>query len=120
MPDEMARTCVTAPSRLTARPARYRDGVTPRWRLLSFGLAGALVVAGALCALFVGGVTGEALTIALMGTGLIGAVSLVFLEVGLSEDRERERDERRRRDRAGHGLGDRARISLRRRSRRRG
>ncbi len=110
MPDEMARTCVTAPSRLTARPARYRDGVTPRWRLLSFGLAGALVVAGALCALFVGGVTGEALTIALMGTGLIGAVSLVFLEVGLSEDRERDLEAQRRRDGARQGVEKRART----------
>ena len=90
------------------------------WRLLSFGVAVALVVAGALCGLFVGGLTGEALTIALVGTGLIVAVSLVFLEVGLSEDRAREQEERRRRNRAGHGAGDRARMRLRRRPRRRG
>jgi hypothetical protein len=60
-----------------------------------------LVVAGALCAILVGGLTGEVLTIALMTAGLGGALLLAFLEVGLSEDRARARDEARRRERAG-------------------
>jgi zinc transporter ZupT len=74
--------------------------VSPRSRILAFGSAGALVVAGALCAVLVGGSTGQALTIALMLAGLGGAVLLAFLEVGLSEERERARDEERRRRRA--------------------
>ena len=100
-------------------PPRYRGTVAPRWRFIGFGLAAALVVAGALCALAVGGLTGEVLTIALVGMGLLGAVSLVFLEVGLSEDRERARQEDRR---SGGGsarrVGERPRGSLRRRPRR--
>lgn len=58
-----------------------------------------LVVAGAICAAFVGGLAGEVLTIALLSAGAAGAVLLVFLEVGYSEDRELARDEQRRRGR---------------------
>jgi hypothetical protein len=56
-----------------------------------------LVVAGAACAAFVDGLTGQLLTIVLLSLGLAGAVLLVFLEVGLSEDRERAREAQRRR-----------------------
>jgi hypothetical protein len=59
-----------------------------------------LVVAGAACGVLVGGLTGQVLLIALTMVGLGGALLLVFLEVGLSEDHERERDERRRREAA--------------------
>lgn len=55
-----------------------------------------LVVAGAACGVLVGGLTGQVLLIALTMAGLGGALLLVFLEIGLSEDRQRERDERRR------------------------
>ena len=65
--------------------------------MLAFGLAAVLVAAGALCLALVGGLTGEVLAIALMSAGLGGAVILVFLEVGLSEDRARARDELRSR-----------------------
>lgn len=65
-------------------------------RILAYGSAAALVVAGALCAVLVGGVAGEVLTIVLMAAGFSGAVLLAFLEVGLSEDRERAREARRR------------------------
>jgi hypothetical protein len=44
---------------------------------------------------------GEILAAVLCGLGLIGAIGFVFLEVGLSEDRERER-ERRRGERLEH------------------
>jgi hypothetical protein len=71
--------------------------VTPRTRILAFGSAGVLVVAGALCAVLVAGSTGEILTTALLSVGLVGAVVLVFLEVGLSEDRARAGEEERRR-----------------------
>ena len=56
-----------------------------------------LVVAGLVCALVFGGLTGQVLAIALVSLGLGGALLLVFLEVGLSEDRARAREERRRR-----------------------
>ena len=44
-----------------------------------------------------GGITGEAVAIALISLGAIAIVSLVFLEVGLSEDRERARERTQRR-----------------------
>jgi uncharacterized membrane protein len=44
-----------------------------------------LVVAGAICAALVDGLTGEVLAIALITLGLGAVVLLIFLEVGLSE-----------------------------------
>jgi hypothetical protein len=71
--------------------------VAPRTRIYAFGSAAALVVAGALCAVFVNGLTGQLLTIALLLAGFGGALLLIFLEVGLSEDRDRAREEERQR-----------------------
>jgi len=70
-----------------------------RGRVLSFGGAIVAMVAGAVCGGIVGGVTGEAIAIAFLSVGAIAVVSLVFLEVGLSEDREREREDREARRR---------------------
>ena len=67
--------------------------------MLSFGAGAiAVMVIGGVVGALVGGVTGEAAAIAAISLGAIAIVSLVFLEVGLSEDREREREagERRR------------------------
>lgn len=77
-------------------PERYRRGVAPRTRILAFGSAAVLVVAGAISAVLTGGLMGDVVAIALVSAGLGGAVLLVFLEVGLSEDRERAREEERR------------------------
>jgi hypothetical protein len=74
--------------------------VSPRRRILAFGSAAALVVAGAICALFVAGATGTVLASALVTLGLGAVVLLVFLEVGLSEDRDRAQEEERRRKQA--------------------
>jgi hypothetical protein len=74
--------------------------VAPRLRVLTFGSAAALVVAGSICAAVVGGLTGEVLAIALITLGLGAAALLTFLEVGLSEERELAREEKRRRQRA--------------------
>jgi hypothetical protein len=63
--------------------------VSRRWRISAYGAAGALVIAGVACAALVPGTTGQVLAMALIGVGLVGVVSLVFLEIGLSEDRER-------------------------------
>jgi hypothetical protein len=77
--------------------------VAPRPRVLTFGSAAALVVAGSICAVLVGGLTGEVLAIALITLGLGAVVLLMFLEVGLSEERELAREKSRRRQRATDG-----------------
>jgi len=75
--------------------------VSRRSRIASFGSAGLLVIAGAVFAAVIGGEPGEILALVLIGLGCVAATSLVFLEVGLSEDRERTRDEdQRARDQA--------------------
>jgi len=71
--------------------------VARRSRIVAYGAAGLLVVAGAACGALIDGVVGEALAIALITAGLGAALLLAFYEVGLSEDRARERDEERRR-----------------------
>jgi hypothetical protein len=79
------------------------DVVSQRSRVLAFGSAAALVVAGCVCAVLVGGVTGVVLTIALISLGLGGALLLVFLEIGLGEERERAEEDRRTRGRRSLG-----------------
>jgi hypothetical protein len=65
---------------------------------MAFGTAAAVVLAGALVGLFLGGFTGGLIAIACVTVGLGAALLLLFLEVGLSEDRERaEEDELRKR-----------------------
>jgi hypothetical protein len=98
----------------SARPPR-RSGkrfetMSTHSRILLYGLAGGLVLAGSLCAALVPGLTGQLLTIALISLGVGGAVLLVFLEVGLSEDRQRAQAEARRRQRASARLGARPRL----------
>jgi hypothetical protein len=83
----------------------YLGGMTPRARVLAFGFAAVLILAGVACGVLVAGVTGEIMALVLIAAGFAGAVLLVFLEVGLSEDRELARDERRRRSRAVRLLG---------------
>ena len=73
--------------------------VSRRSRLLGFGSAALLVVAGAVSAAAIGGGLGDGLALVLIGLGAVEATSLVFLEVGLSEDRERDAEQRAR-DRA--------------------
>ena len=83
----------------TATPAsQYLGTVAPRSRVLAFGSAAALVVAGSICFVLIDGVIGELLAIALVTLGLGAVVLLAFLEVGLSEERDLARDERRRRE----------------------
>ena len=74
--------------------------MAPRSRVVAFGSAGLLVVAGAACGLLIDGAVGQVLLLALILAGLGGALLLVFFEVGLSEDQEREREEQRRRNEA--------------------
>jgi hypothetical protein len=73
--------------------------VAPRSRVLAYGSAAALVVAGSICAALVDGLTGEVLAIALITLGLGAVLLVMFLEVGLSEERELAMEEQRRRQR---------------------
>jgi hypothetical protein len=69
-----------------------------------------LVLAGVACAALVGGVVGEVLTIVLVSSGLGGALLLIFLEIGLSEERDLARDEERRQRRGQRALAPRRRL----------
>ena len=71
--------------------------MTPRARNASFGAAAVLVVAGILCAALLDGTAAGVISILLIGIGGVLAVALVFLLIGLSEDRERAAEEKRRR-----------------------
>ena len=70
--------------------------MTKRGRILSFGSAGFLVVAGIAGAVAFSGTFGQVLALVLIGFGFVLATGLVFLEVGLSEDKERAREQQRR------------------------
>jgi hypothetical protein len=70
--------------------------MSPRTRILAFGSAAALIVVGAIAGLLIGGRTGEIVGLAVGTLGLGAAILLVFLEIGLSEDRELAREERQR------------------------
>jgi uncharacterized membrane protein len=72
--------------------------MSTRARVLAFGSAAVVTLAGVGAAV-AGGLVGQVLAIALITFGLGAALLLIFLEVGLSEDRERARDEERRRGR---------------------
>src|ERR1700761_3952415 len=67
--------------------------MTRRSRIVGFGSAALLVVLGAVSAAVFSPGLGEDLALVLISLGAILAVSLVFLEVGFSEDRERAREE---------------------------
>ncbi len=66
--------------------------MTRRSRIRAYGSAGLLVALGIVGAIVFGGTLGQVLAFVLIALGLVTATSLVFLEVGLSEDRERERE----------------------------
>jgi NADH:ubiquinone oxidoreductase subunit 6 (subunit J) len=76
-----------------------------RGRIVAFGSAAALVVAGGVCAALIEGLTGELIGLSLITLGLGAVVLLVFFEVGLSEDRELAREEERRRRQAAKRAG---------------
>jgi fatty acid desaturase len=70
--------------------------MTSHSRIAAFGAAGVFVAGGILCALLLSGFLGPLLALMLIGSGLVLVTSLVFLEVGLSEDRARDRELARR------------------------
>lgn len=75
-----------------------------RARILSFGSATSLVIAGAIAGPVVGGDTGELILFLLAGAGFVAATLLAFLEVGLSEDRDRAREQGRADGRQAEGV----------------
>jgi hypothetical protein len=70
--------------------------VGTRARILAYGAA-ALLTLGGVAAAIAGGLVGQVLAIAGITFGLGGALLLLFLEVGLSEERDLARKQRRRR-----------------------
>jgi hypothetical protein len=67
--------------------------VSRRSRIVGFGSAVLLVLAGIACAVVFSGGLGQNLAFALVGLGLVEGTALVFYEVGLTEDRERAREQ---------------------------
>jgi uncharacterized protein HemX len=68
-----------------------------RSRIAGFGSAGLLVLLGIACAVVFSGALGQNLAFVLVALGLVLATSLVFYEVGLTEDRARAREDKARR-----------------------
>lgn len=93
--------------------------VSSRARSLAFGSAALAVLVGIACAVLVSGIVGEVLTIAGVGLGLTGALLLVFLEIGLEEERDLEEEQRGRDQLARRRLALRSGARLPRRPRRR-
>ena len=60
-----------------------------RSRVVLYGGSALLTVIGIVLAAVAGGIT-RIIGLGLLGVGVVCAISLAFLEVGLSEDRERE------------------------------
>ncbi|HUA44698.1 MAG TPA: hypothetical protein VMA77_05690 [Solirubrobacteraceae bacterium] len=72
-----------------------------RSRIVGFGSAGLLVLAGIACAFVFSGGLGQNLAFAFVALGLVGGTALIFYEVGLTEDRDRAREEARKASQSG-------------------
>jgi hypothetical protein len=95
-----------------------------RTRTLRYGAALAVALVGVACGALIPGTAGGTAATVLVGLGLVGVVSLIFYDVGLTEDRDRAREARRAepppkdKPRSNHQEG-RSRIADRRRGQRR-
>jgi hypothetical protein len=95
-----------------------------RARTLRYGASIAVALIGAACGALIPGTAGGTAATVLVGIGLVGVVSLIFYDIGLTEDRDRARESRgaeppvEDRSRRNHQPG-RARITDRRRGQRR-
>jgi hypothetical protein len=70
-----------------------------RTRIAAYGSAVALIVLGVPCGLLIiGGKAGDVVAASLVTLGLGAILLLVFLEIGLSEDRDRAKEEEQRRE----------------------
>jgi len=68
--------------------------MTRRQRTLRYGASIAVAVIGVACGALIPGSAGGTAATVLVGIGLVGVVSLIFYEVGLTEDRDRARQQR--------------------------
>lgn len=64
--------------------------MSPRERRWRYGACIAVVLAGVACGALISGTAGGTGATVLVGIGLVGVVSLIFYEVGLTEDRDRQ------------------------------
>jgi hypothetical protein len=69
--------------------------VSRRTRTLRYGASTAVALVGVACGALIPGSAGGTAATVLVGVGLVGVVSLMFYEVGLTEDRERAARARR-------------------------
>jgi hypothetical protein len=74
--------------------------LSTRSRIVGFGSAALLVIAGIVCAFAFSGGLGQNLAFGLVALGLVEGTALVFYEVGLTEDHARAREEHARADAA--------------------
>lgn len=63
--------------------------MTPKARTIRYGASIAVALVGVACGIILNGTLAGTLATMLIGLGMVGVVSLIFYEVGLSEDRER-------------------------------
>jgi hypothetical protein len=69
--------------------------VNRQTRTIRYGASIAVALVGVACGALIPGTAGGTAATVLVGIGLVGVVSLLFYEVGLTEDRDRERARRR-------------------------
>jgi hypothetical protein len=69
--------------------------VSRRTRTLRYGASIAVALVGVVCGVLIPGSAGGTAATILVGLGLVGVVSLMFYEVGLTEDRDRAARARR-------------------------
>jgi hypothetical protein len=72
----------------TRAAPRLNERVSRRTRTWRYGACIAVVLAGVACAVLINGVAGGTAATVLVGFGFVGIISLVFYEVGLTEDRD--------------------------------
>ena len=72
----------------------WGERLSRRTRTLRYGASIAVALVGVACGALIPGTAGGTAATVLVGIGLVGVVSLVFYEVGLTEDRDRAREAR--------------------------
>ncbi len=72
------------------------SGGDGRARVARYGASIAVALIGVACGAIIPGTAGGTAATVLVGIGLVGVVSLIFYDVGLTEDRDRAARERRR------------------------
>lgn len=78
-------------------PPPSEERWSPSDRALRYWSAILVVVIGIICGATIPGTLGGTVCTAIVGIGLVTIISMVFYDVGLSEDRDREGERRRRR-----------------------